>query len=92
MCDLQLGTGTFAATKKAYWSKGDKEVAVKIIKKDLLQGEAASQVQDELSLLEGLEHPNIGQSQLHTLRDLPTWIVARASGTFAHTATHSQTL
>lgn len=33
---------------------------MKVIKKELLQGEASSQVHDELSLLEGLEHPNIG--------------------------------
>lgn len=54
-----LGSGTFASTKRAYWAKGEREVAVKVMKKELLKGDAASAVNDELSLLEGLEHPNI---------------------------------
>lgn len=55
-----LGSGTFASTRKAHWSRTEEHVAVKVIKKELLKGDASSAVQDELSLLQGLQHPNIG--------------------------------
>lgn len=59
-----LGHGAFGEVKQATWTRpqdGEKlEVAVKVIKKKALKGDMAA-VFDEVEVLEGLDHPNIGE-------------------------------
>eukprot|EP00475_Leptophrys_vorax_P013430 TRINITY_DN19838_c0_g1_i3.p2 TRINITY_DN19838_c0_g1~~TRINITY_DN19838_c0_g1_i3.p2 ORF type:complete len:360 (+),score=107.61 TRINITY_DN19838_c0_g1_i3:79-1080(+) len=55
----KLGTGSFAVVKRATHKKSKKEVAVKIIKKKNLNAEELATINDEVDILQKIDHPNI---------------------------------
>merc|ERR1719167_904183 len=55
----KLGTGSFAVVKKAVKKSNGNEVAVKIIDKQKLEKAELDSLNDEVEILQKLDHPNI---------------------------------
>lgn len=68
-----LGAGAFGEVKQATFTAPDRstrEVAVKIMRKDALKGHG-DDVFDEMNLLKGLDHQNVGAYPPATALTLP---------------------